>query len=73
MKAKSNAAIYRPDLGQAVMEFYETDITNFIGLQVMPLFPTAVQAASYPVIPKEAMLKLFDTNRTSWPPSAPCR
>ena len=25
MKAKQNAAIYRPDLGQAVMEFYETD------------------------------------------------
>jgi len=63
MKAKANAAIYRPDLGQAVMEFYETDITDFIGLQVMPLFPTAVQAASYPVIPKEALLKLFDTNR----------
>ena len=63
MKAKSGSAIYRPDLGQAVMEFYETDITDFIGLQVMPLFPTAAKAASYPVIPKEAMLKLFDTNR----------
>jgi hypothetical protein len=63
MKAKSNAAIYRPDLGQAVMEFYETDITNFIGLEVMPLFPTAVQAGSFPVIPKEALLKLFDTSR----------
>lgn len=63
MKAKTGSAIYRPDLGQAVMEFYETDITDFIGLQVMPLFPTAVQAASYPVIPKEALLKLFDTSR----------
>lgn len=63
MKATSTSAIFRPDLGQAVMEFYETEITDFIGLQVMPLFPTAVQAASYPVIPKEAMLKLFDTSR----------
>jgi hypothetical protein len=63
MKAKTGSAIYRPDLGQAVMEFYETEVTDFIGLQVMPLFPTAVQAASYPVIPKEAMLKLFDTSR----------
>jgi hypothetical protein len=63
MKAKANAAIYRPDLGQAVMEFYETEITDFIGLQVMPLFPTAVQAGSYPVIPKEALLKLYDTSR----------
>lgn len=63
MKAKTGSAIYRPDLGQAVMEFYETEVTDFIGLQVMPLFPTAVQAASYPVIPKEALLKLFDTSR----------
>lgn len=63
MKAKQNAAIYRPDLGQAVMEFYETEINEFIGMQVMPLFPTAVQAGSFPVIPKEALLKLFDTSR----------
>ena len=63
MKATQNAAIYRPDLGQAVMEFYETEVTDFIGLEVMPLFPTAAQAGSFPVIPKEAMLKLYDTSR----------
>jgi len=63
MKAKSGSAKYMPELGYAVMEFYETDITDFIGLQVMPLYPTGKQASSYPVIPKEAMLKLYDTSR----------
>ena len=63
MKATQNAAVYRPDLGQAVLEFYETEVTDFIGLEVMPLFPTAVQAGSFPVIPKEALLKLYDTSR----------
>jgi hypothetical protein len=63
MKAKSNAAIYRPDLGQAVMEFYETDLTRFIGTEVMPLYPTVNKSGTYLVVPKEALLKIYDTSR----------
>jgi hypothetical protein len=63
MRAKVDAAIYRPDLGQAVMEFIESEALNYIGQRVMPLFPTAVSSGTYPVIPKEALLKLTDVNR----------
>lgn len=65
MRPTSSAAVYRPDLGMVVMEFVEGQSMGFIGLQVMPLFPVSKQAASYPVIPKEAMLKLAETRRAS--------
>jgi len=38
-----HAAIYRPDLGVAVMGYIEQATLPYIGLEVMPLFPTAVQ------------------------------
>jgi len=63
MRPKGSTAIYRPDLGQAVMEYYEGGTMAFIGLEVMPLFRTPVQSGSYPVIPKEALLKLPDVSR----------
>jgi len=61
--AKADAAIFRPDLGVLVMEYVEGVTMPFIGLEVMPVFRTAKQAASYPVIPKEALLKIPDTSR----------
>ncbi len=60
----SDTAISRPDLGVLVQEYMETAASlGFVGLQVMPLFPTMEQSATYPVMPKEVMLKIFDTNR----------
>lgn len=63
MRAKQASAIYRPDLGQAVLEYAEQAMMGYIGLRVMPTFRTAMQSASYPVIPKEALLKLEPTSR----------
>lgn len=63
-RASNSAAIYRPDLGMAVMEYAEGVTMGPIGLQVLPLFPTKQKAATYPVIPKEALLKIPDTSRS---------
>jgi hypothetical protein len=63
MRPKSDAATYRPDLGQAVMEFVEGSTMGFIGLEVMPIFKTAVNASTYPVIPMEALLDAPDADR----------
>jgi hypothetical protein len=65
-KSKLDSAIYRPDLGTMIMEYNEGPILNYIGLQCMPIFRTAKQAGSYPVIPKEALLKLGTYNRDDW-------
>lgn len=64
MRTGNDAAIYRPDLGVVVMEYVETQITGFIGLEIMPLFPVAKQSATYPVIPKEALLSIGDVSRS---------
>ena len=59
-----DTAIQRPDLGTLVFEHMQTSGNlGFIGLQVMPLFPVPEQSAGYPVIPKEALLKIPDTKR----------
>lgn len=63
MRTGNDAAIYRPDLGMAVMEYVETQITGFIGLELMPLFPVVKQSSTYPVIPKEALLSIGDVSR----------
>jgi hypothetical protein len=62
-KAKQGSAIYRPDLGQAVLEYVEQAMMGYVGMKVMPPFLTGEQAASYPVIPKEVLLKIEDTDR----------
>ena len=60
----ASSAIYRPDLGQAVMEFVESAaVLGYIGLQVMPVFPSPVDHGSYPVIPAEELLKLPNVDR----------
>lgn len=56
MRPKGSSAIYRPDLGQAVMEYVEGDTMGFIGLELMPLYPTVQNAGTYPVVPKEALI-----------------
>jgi len=63
MRAKKDSAIYRPDLGQTVMEYVEGPTMGFIGLEVMPIFRTGLQASTYPVIPKEALLSAPKTDR----------
>jgi hypothetical protein len=65
MRPVSGAAIYRPDIGVQVLEFAEGPAVAFIGLQVMPIYPVDEQAASYLVIPKEALLKIPKTKRGS--------
>ena len=63
MRPKGSTLVYRPDLGQYVMEFMEAETMNFIGLQIMPIFPAAEASASFPVIPVEAMMSIEDTRR----------
>lgn len=63
MRPKNDAAVYRPDLGVRVMEYVETMATAPIGLQVMPIYETTLNASTFPVIPVEALLKLPDTKR----------
>lgn len=63
MGPKPNSAIIRPDLGGVVDEFKASMGARFISLQVMPVFPVVESAAGFPVIPKEAMLRLEETRR----------
>lgn len=63
MRTANNAAVYRPDLGISVMEYYEGGTMGNIGLQIMPIFETPEQSSNYPVIPKEAMLSAPDVSR----------
>ncbi|WP_319406175.1 hypothetical protein [uncultured Desulfosarcina sp.] len=63
MRPKGSSAVYRPDLGMSVMEMVEGDTMGFIGLEVMPVFRTSVNGATYPVIPKEALLSAPDADR----------
>ena len=60
----SDTAIQRPDLGVLVYEYLETAPgMGFIGLEVMPIFTVIEQSSQFPVIPKEALLKIQDTRR----------
>ena len=63
MRPKGNTAVYRPDLGMSVLEMVEGSTMGFIGLELMPLFRTAKNASTYPVIPKEALLSVPDADR----------
>lgn len=55
--SSSSTTIQRPDLGQVANEFLDNQI-GYIGLEIMPLFPTPLQAADFPIIPMEAILKI---------------
>lgn len=70
-----NTPLQRQDLGQLAYQVLSgADQQGFIGQKVLPIFNTDLQAAEYPVITKESMLKIIDTssstgaraNRDSW-------
>lgn len=60
----SGTTIQRPDLGALAYE-HTLDATSrgFIGFEVMPVFEVPEQAADYPVIPIESLLKVPSTKR----------
>jgi hypothetical protein len=64
MRSSNTTALYRPDLGIAVMEYVEGPTMGLIGLDLMPIFPVDFPAFTFPVIPKEVLLKLPDTSRS---------
>jgi hypothetical protein len=45
------------------MEFWEGPTMGYIGLELMPIFNTPAQSATYPVIPKEVLMKIPDVSR----------
>lgn len=63
MRPKGSTLVYRPDLGQQVMEFIEGSTMDFIGLQIMPLYPVSMNSSSFPVLPMEAFMSLEDASR----------
>ena len=68
MTGKSGNAIRRPDLQQLVREYIEGDISamnGFIADKVMPIYEVNEKTATYDVVPKEAFLKIQDTNRAA--------
>jgi hypothetical protein len=65
MRLKSGATL-RQDLGAVAYEYaLEASQRGFVGLSLMPIFETMVQSANYPVVPREALLKLKDTKRAA--------
>ena len=58
----SGTTIPRPDLGTVAYEFWNLQ-GGMIGTQVLPIFDTEEQRGFYPIIPREALLKLPDTAR----------
>jgi len=61
----SSTTIQRPDLAAIAYEYYlEASQRGFIGLTLLPIFETALQASDYPIIPIEALLKIQDTARS---------
>lgn len=64
MRPTSTTTISRPDLGTVAFEYaIEQSRASFAGLNLMPIFNTPQKSGDYPVIPREAFLKLFDTKR----------
>ena len=62
MRPSSGNTIYRPDLGELVMDYHNGG-GNFVSQQIMPVYPVADIAGGFPVIPAEAMLTIPDTKR----------
>jgi hypothetical protein len=60
----SLSAEQRPDLGKVAFDFMlEADQQGFIAGKLLPEFPVDLQSAQYPIIKKEAFLKVVDTKR----------
>lgn len=61
---EAGVTISRPDLGVLAYEYLGDAQTNgFIAERVLPIFDTALKSANFPVIPREAFLKLQETKR----------
>ena len=58
----SGTTIPRPDLGTVAHEYLNLQ-GGMIGLEVLPVFETEEQKGFYPVIPREAVLKIPDVAR----------
>jgi hypothetical protein len=66
MPTPKNGVTFRPELGILAYAYaLEASLRGFIGLQMFPIFETALQSAQYPVIPAEVFLKLYETKRTA--------
>jgi hypothetical protein len=63
MRSSNTSSIIRPDLGMAVTEYLEGPTQGLIGLKVMPIQPVPDESATFKVIPKETMMKIYDTRR----------
>jgi hypothetical protein len=46
-----------------VMEYAEGNTMGFVGLEIMPIFPTMEKSSTFPVIPIEALLSAPDVDR----------
>lgn len=52
------SVLQRPALGALAYEYFtQSEAAGFIGSLVMPVFPTALKSADYPIIPTETLLK----------------
>lgn len=61
----SVSSIIRPELGAIAYEYMmEQSQQGFIGLSLLPVFETVLQAGQYPKIPLEAILKVKDGTRS---------
>jgi len=55
-------AVPRLELGEAAMEYIQQQ-DEFIGAQVLPIFPTKKKAAIFPAITRESITREADTKR----------
>lgn len=64
MPRPTSGTTLRPELAAIAFEYMlQASQRGFIGLSLLPIFEVPLQAAQYPVIPIEALLKLPDTAR----------
>jgi len=57
-------ALPRPDLGAVAMAYdLAASQRGFVGRRMFPVFPSALQAGTFPVIPAQAFLRLIETRR----------
>jgi hypothetical protein len=64
MQLAKDKAIPRPDLAAVAYAYnLEAPQRGFIGRSLFPVFPSALSASIYPVIPAKAFLKLYETAR----------
>jgi hypothetical protein len=60
----SSTTLQRPDLGELALEYMMTPANmGLMGLDILPPFPVVEKSADYPVIPKEAVLRVQNVKR----------